>query len=295
MSHGLQFNASYTRSKELDVNSELFAGCSTIGALTAPYYYISNAQPRRNYGRGAEDHPNAFKFNTTYELPFLKAEKGFVGHALGGWSLGSFFQFYSGHPVDVYNGMGAVRARDAAGNLVLDQNGVPYNIGGDYNLDGVLNDHPIFLGSNINSVYSGANPADGFFSSNARIACGFPGMPANIANTTGGSCPAAGAATNPLFGNPAYPGGTTPFLRFGTLGRDVFHGQQFVTLDVGLHKSFKLTESMNLRFSADAQNLANHANFDGIQANLNSSRFGQAEHLVGTASRVMSLSLRLAF
>lgn len=301
MGHGLQFNASYTRSKELDVNSELFAGCSTIGGLTAPYYYISNAFPRLSYARGAEDHPNAFKFNTTYELPFLKAEKGFVGHALGGWSVGSFFQFYSGHPIDVYNGMSAVRARDANGNLVLDQNGRPYNIGGDYNLDGVLNDHPVFIGNNINSVYSGNTPADGIFTSNGRIACGFPGMPATIVNTAGGSCPAAGAAVNSLFANPAYPGGAQPFLRFGTLGRDVFHGPQFVDLDIGLHKTFKLTESMNLRFSAEAQNLANHPNFDGVQANLNSSRFGQAEIVDGGAgnptqkSRVMSLSLRLAF
>lgn len=300
MGHGLQFDTSYTFSKALDVNSELFAGCSTIGGLTAPYYYISNKFPHLTYGRGAEDHTHAYKFNVTYEVPFLKAERGFVGHALGGWSLGSFFQFYSGHPVDIYNGRSAVAALDASGNFVLDPNGRPYNIGGDYNLDGVGNDHPVFIG-NLNNVYSGANPADGFFSSNARIACGFPGMPANIANTTGGACPKAGAAVNSLFGNPGYPSSGPLFERFGTFGRNILHGPQFVDLDLGLHKTFKLTESMNLRFSAEAQNLANHPNFDGIQANLNSSRFGQAELVDGGAgnptqkSRVMSLSLRLSF
>ena len=300
MGHGLQFDASYTRSKELDVNSELFAGCSTIGGITAPYYYISNALPHLTYARGAEDHPNAFKFNTTYELPFLKTEKGFVGHALGGWSLGSFFQFYSGHPVDIYNGRGAVPALDINGNPVLDPNGIPYNIGGDYNLDGVLNDHPVLIG-NMNSVYSGANPADGFFSSNGRIACGFPGMPSTIVNTTGGACPKAGAALNSLFGNPGYPSSGALFERFGTFGRDILHGPQFVDLDLGLHKTFKITESMNLRFSAEAQNLANHPNFDGIRANLNSGTFGKAQLVDGGAglptqkSRVMSLSLRLSF
>src|SRR5437879_6013100 len=160
MGHGLQFQTGYTYSKLLDVNSELFAGCSSIGSRTAPYYYFSNALPKLNYGRGAEDQRHAYKFNVTYDLPFLKAEKGFVGHALGGWSLGSFFQLYSGHPVDVYVGAlgtGAstrFRARDASGAFVLDQNGVPFNLGGDYNLDSVLNDHPIFLGSSLNSVYS---------------------------------------------------------------------------------------------------------------------------------------------
>jgi len=54
MSHGLQFQTGYTYSKLLDVNSELFAGCSTIGALTAPYYYLSNALPKTQLwpGRG---------------------------------------------------------------------------------------------------------------------------------------------------------------------------------------------------------------------------------------------------
>ena len=73
-------------------------------------------------------------------------------------------------------------------------------------------------------------------------------------------------------------------------------------MDFGLHKTFKLTEAMNLRFSAEAQNLANHPNFDGIDGNLASGTFGQARCLIGgatcggtAASRIMSLSLRLSF
>jgi hypothetical protein len=58
---------------------------------------------------------------------------------------------------------------------------------------------------------------------------------------------------------------------------------------------------MNLRFSAEAQNLANHPNFDAIDSNLGSGTFGQAQIVDGGAglptqkSRVMSLSLRLSF
>jgi hypothetical protein len=256
-----------------------------------------------SYGRGAEDHRHAYKFNVTYDLPFLKAEKGFAGHALGGWSLGSFFQFYSGHPVDVYvGGNGAnglcrrISALDAAGNPILDANGIPFNIGSDYNMDGVCNDHPVFIGSNLNSVYRSGSPADGIFINNNQIGCGFPGMPANTANIA--ACNATYGVTTPntLFTNPAYPTSGPLFERFGTLGRNIFDGPRFVDLDLGVHKTFKLTESMNLRFSADAQNLANHPNFDGVQGNLNNGRFGKAELLVGSAvSRVMSLSLRLAF
>jgi len=318
--HGLQFQTGYTYSKLLDVNSELFAGCTSIGSRTAPYYYISNALPHLSYARGAEDHRHAYKFNVTYDLPFLKAEKGFVGHVLGGWSLGSFMQFYSGHPVDVrldLNGNACRRfaAKNASGNPVLDQNGIPFNIAGDYNMDGVCNDHPVFVGSNLNAVYSNKSPADGIFIDNNQIGCGFPGMPATVANVDAcnksfgvagacvaanppkASCPVSSPGTpNTLFANPAYPTGATPFERFGTLGRNIFHGPRFVDMDFGLHKSFKFTEIMNLRFSVEAQNLFNHPNFDGIDTNLNSGTFGQAQLLVGSAvSRVMSLSLRLSF
>ncbi len=315
MGHGLQFQTGYTYSKLLDVNSELFAGCSTVGGFTAPYYYISNPLPKLNYGRGAEDHRHAYKLNVTYELPFLKSEKGFVGHALGGWSLGSFLQFYTGHPVDVFLGNSGscrrYRARTVPGGpTVLDQNGIPFNIASDYNLDGVCNDHPVFVGSSLSSVYSGKSPADGIFIDNNQIGCGFPGMPATIGNIDAcnfsfgvkGACPEGSTTCTPspgtpntLFSNPAYPTGTTPYERFGTLGRNVFHGPRFVTLDLGMHKTFKITETTNLRFGADAQNLANHPNFDGVQGNLNSGKFGQAQLLVGTRSRVMSVSLRLGF
>ena len=152
---------------------------------------------------------------------------------------------------------------------------------------------------------------------NNQIGCGFPGMPGTIGtnaiadcNATfgvAGACPNVALQASPctqsvgtpntLFANVAYPSGATPYERFaGSLGRDVFHGPRFVNMDLGVHKTFKLTEIMNLRFSAEAQNLFNHPNFDGVQGNLDNGRFGQAELLVGAAaSRIMSLSLRLAF
>ena len=320
MGHGLEFQTGYTYSKLLDVNSELFAGCSTVGGFTAPYYYISNTQQKLSYGKGAYDHKNAFKFSVTYEVPFLKQEKGFVGHVLGGWSLGSFFQFYSGHPVDVYDGRTRIRAKSGTGALVVDSNGVPLNLGGDYNLDGVANDHPVFVGSSLSSVYSGNNPADGIFTDNNIIGCGAPWVPSNVAQSGNNgaidncnvrfgvpgacvtfdpiTCPTPSPGTpNTLFVSPGYPSSGPGYLRFGTLGRNVFHGPQFASLDLGVHKTFKFTESVNLRFSVDAQNVLNHPNFDCIQANLGSAQFGQAQCLAqGTPkARIMALGLRLAF
>ena len=324
-SGGLQFQTGYTFSKLLDVNSELFAGCTGVSltANTAPYYYISNNRPRLSYGRAGFDHRHAFKFNLTYDLPFMKAEKGFAGHVIGGWQIGSLYQFYAGHPIDVTTARTRVAAktRVAAGGIepngstcvpkapattcnvfILDQNGVVYNIGGDYNLDGVLNDHPVFTGSSLGSVYSGGSPADGIFTDNNRIACGEAGLPAAfpLSNAVGGNCPPSGAATNSLFANPAYPGGATPFERLGTLGRNVFVGPRFQQLDMSLSKNFKLTEVAKLRFQVNAQNVLNHPSFDCINSSLNSSTFGKALCLAQSGrgvpkSRIMSVGLRLSF
>jgi hypothetical protein len=309
MSNGLQFQTGYTYSKLLDVNSELFAGCSNV-SLTSnayPYYYITNTNQKQIYGRASFDHRHAYKFSVTYELPFLKAEKGFVGHVLGGWQLGSFFQLYSGHPIDVHNGRARIRAKDVNGVLLRDQNGAPINIGGDYNLDGVLNDHPNFIGSSLGSIYSGGSPADGIFTDNNRVGCGEAGVPSTV-NFLASCSQCVNFTPSTLFGNPAYPTtGTTPYERFGTLGRDIFIGPKFLQLDMSLGKTFKLTETMKLEFRAQAQNLTNHPSFDCVQADLNSSHFGQALCLAqqnntssagslgAPISRVMSIGLRLAF
>src|SRR5260370_9791460 len=135
LGHGLQFRTGYTYSKLLHVNSELFAGCYSIGSFTAPYYFVTNSNPTQYPSPASFDHRHAYKFNVIYELPFLKSQKGFLGHALGGWTLSSFYQLYAGHPIDVWNGRGAIRAKDATptGAFPLDPNAVPFILARDSN------------------------------------------------------------------------------------------------------------------------------------------------------------------
>ncbi len=312
MSHGLQFDTGYTYSKLLDVNSELFAGCSTIGAQSAPYYYTSNARPHLDYGRASFDHRGSFKFSVVYQEPFFKSEKGFLGHTLGGWNLGSLFQLYSGHPVEVWDGRTRNRARDVNGNVVNDANGIPINLGGDYNLDGTSNDRPVFVGASKNSVYSHATPANGIFKDNNIIGCGAAWVPGTVSPGTdpnqyqgSGSiagCNARFGATTPnaLFQTPPYPTSGPTYERFGTLGRDVFTGPNDAQLDLSLGKTFKITERTSMDIRAQAQNVANHPNFDAVTGNLASGNFGKAQQLVPFGlgepkSRVMSVGARIAF
>jgi hypothetical protein len=307
MSHGLQFDTGYTWSKLLDVNSELFAGCSTIGAQSAPYYYTSNSRPGLEYGRASFDHRGAYKFSVVYQVPFFKSEKGFAGHALGGWNLGSFFQFYTGHPVEVYDGRTRYVARDSqrtktckTGCPVLDGNGIPINLGGDYNLDGTANDRPVFIGTNEKSVYSHGTPANGIFKDNNLIGCGASWVPSVVANVDACNTRFGVSTPNTLFETPPYPGSGPSYERFGSLGRNVFTGPNNVQLDVSLGKTFKLTERTSMDLRGQAQNVANHPNFDAVTGNLGSGNFGQAQQLVpfglgAQKSRVMSVGARVAF
>ncbi|MFN7997240.1 MAG: carboxypeptidase-like regulatory domain-containing protein [Bryobacteraceae bacterium] len=282
-SKGLQFQFSFAWSRLMDQGSDLFSGSTTSGGYSQPYYFISNSAPKLEYGPGAFDHQKNFKAIFTYELPFFKEQHGFLGRVVGGWQLSGFYQGYSGHPIEVYNGRGRYR-----GNAV-DPNGFLENIGGDYNLDGVANDHPDFIGTSAGAVYSHASPADGIFTDNNLIGCGFSGaISTNVA-----ACNAAyGVSTpNSLFVNPAATG-----IHYGTLGRNLFRGPWFNGLDGSLMKNFRIKESVKLQVRFEALNLDNHPNFDGIQTNLNSGTFGKAQILIGNAiSRRLQMGARLTF
>ncbi|MGI8742996.1 MAG: TonB-dependent receptor domain-containing protein [Bryobacteraceae bacterium] len=282
-SKGLQFQFGYTWSKLMDRGSDLFSGETSQGQYSQPYYQVSNAHPEFEYGPGAFDHTHNFKFNFIWELPFLRDQRGFFGHAIGGWTLSSFYQGYSGHPIEVYNS----RSR-FVGNA-LDPNGFKENIGGDYNLDGVGTDRPIYVGGTANAAYSHFSPADGIFLDNHKIGCGFAGAKStNIAacNTANGV-----SVPNALFINPPGYG-----VRYGSLGRNVFRGPWFNGINAALIKNFKASERIGVQLRFEALNVINHPNFDGIVSNLNSTNFGRAQFLAGDApARRLQLGARLTF
>ncbi|HEX3744483.1 MAG TPA: carboxypeptidase regulatory-like domain-containing protein [Bryobacteraceae bacterium] len=282
-SNGLQFQFSFTWSRLMDQGSDLFTGSTSTGAYSQPFYFVSDSHPNLEYGPGAFDHQKNFKVILTYELPFLKDQKGFAGRVFGGWQLSGFYQGYSGHPIDVYNSRGRY-----VGNA-LDPNGYPENIGGDYNLDGVGNDRPDFVGASASAVYSHSSAANGIFTDGNEIGCGFTGSKStNIA-----ACNASYGVTTPnsLFVNPTGYG-----VHFGTLGRNLFRGPWFNGLDGALLKNFKIAETVHLQLRFEALNLLNHPNFDGIDTNVNAGDFGVANLLVGGApSRRLQLGGRVTF
>jgi hypothetical protein len=295
-SHGLQFQGSYTWSHLLDEGSDLFSGSTSQGSYSQPYYFVSNSQPQLEYGNGAFDHRHSLKLALSYEIPVLRDQRGLAGKAVGGWQLTGFWQAYSGHPLEVDNGRTRYAATDANGNNVLDGNGNAINIGGDYNLDGVANDHPVYTGGSFSSAYSHKSPADGIFTDNNLIGCGQAGLPSGVDNIAPGSpnsCDDNFGVTTPnaLFTNPAGTG-----IRYGGLARDAFFGPWFSNVDFGIFKNFKVTEKTKLQVRFESFNFTNHPNFDYIVTDLDSGNFGKSQGLAGAApSRRFQFGMRFLF
>ena len=90
MSHGLQFQTSYTNSRCYDDGSGAYAVDGGGGVSPLPPYPLS-----RNNGNCSFDRRNNFTFNGVYMLPFH-------GHRLTeGWQISNLFSFHTGLPFTV--------------------------------------------------------------------------------------------------------------------------------------------------------------------------------------------------
>jgi hypothetical protein len=90
-----------------------FSGASSInvsytwshGLTTAQTDRSSSPQNQYNikgeYGASQLDRRQILSANWVYELPWMKAQRGFVGHVLGGWQTSGIFYAYTGLPLTV--------------------------------------------------------------------------------------------------------------------------------------------------------------------------------------------------
>src|SRR5205814_503044 len=93
LENSLTFGASYTLSKTIDNASEIFADSEASVNAQNPFN-IGSAERSLS----SLDRPHAFAANFLYDVPFMKDQKGFVGHLLGGWQLNGTQILTSGRP-----------------------------------------------------------------------------------------------------------------------------------------------------------------------------------------------------
>ncbi len=103
LSNGLAFNAFYTFSKTLDTGSE---STFTVVDTNAPASKKGGAAASLR-GLSAFHAAHRFVASYSYELPFLRAQRGFAGRALGGWNITGTTTLQSGNPFSVTLGYDA--------------------------------------------------------------------------------------------------------------------------------------------------------------------------------------------
>lgn len=99
-SHGLQFLASYTFSRDL---ANVYG--STTGANGGQIVGDNNDR-RSNYGPDVFVRPHRFVFNGVYGLPGPKDKRSLVGQLLGNWTLSGVVTIQSGHLLPLLNNTG---------------------------------------------------------------------------------------------------------------------------------------------------------------------------------------------
>jgi hypothetical protein len=86
---------------------------------------------------------------------------------------------------------------------------------------------------------------------------------------------------------------------FGNAGRNSLRGSDFQVLDLGLHKTFSITDRIRTQFRFEAFNALNHTNFNLPDGNRSSGNFGRITGASaaggGSDPRILQLALRFWF
>jgi hypothetical protein len=94
LSHGLQFRAAYTWSKNLDMNS----GLTGAQANNQSQMVMDRFDLPRDWGLSALNVTNQANLSVTYQLPFGSKAQGFEKKLLDGWQLNGIVTLMTGFP-----------------------------------------------------------------------------------------------------------------------------------------------------------------------------------------------------
>lgn len=205
-------------------------------------------------GNSDQDVRHRYVMFYLYELPMYKDQAGVLGKVLGGWSISGITTF---------------------------QSGVPFNITEptDRSLSGSGADRPDYVGGTLR-----------FF--DPRVVGSVPGKANAYFDGTGGGT--ATAATSPVFRRVGSgTSWTSGAGRFGTFGRNVYHGPGLNNFDFSVYKKIQFMERHSVEFSTQFFNLWNHAQFLAPNANIGSAAFGRVTNT--RDPRLIQMGLKYMF
>jgi hypothetical protein len=91
VARGLNIGVAYTWSKNMTTNTD------DRGSPANDTYNL-----KMDYGPSGYSIPQNLVFNYVYDLPFYEAQRGVVGHVLGGWEISGITTIQSGQPLTIY-------------------------------------------------------------------------------------------------------------------------------------------------------------------------------------------------
>ncbi len=224
--HGLQFDANYTWSHSL--------GLTTPNNWQGQTYTFTLRNMRLGYGPSLFDIRHSMNINGTYDLPFGRGKAfanrgGVVDRVVGGWTLGTIFNFQTGTPFLLGGGSGT-------GNTAGTFNNNPA-------ADGLGDGGVVLTGVTPSQLQS----AVGVYHIPGQAAVDFINPKYLANNGTGGGA------------NPAY---ITPNITPGTIGQRIWlYGPHYWNDDLSVTKRFPITERVRFTFQAEMLNVFNHPNF----------------------------------
>jgi len=241
MTHGIQFQTSYTWGKSIDTGSATGVGDTFANAIASPPWF----DLRLNRGLSDFDIGQIFVVNVTWQVPQPKSLSGPAGWLTSGWELGSIYRANSGVPFSATFGTDG----DPLGLNSTDPWDVPSRVAGcnpiNLNFKNSPTGVPIYLNTNCFALPTA--PSLAYWN--------------KYCDTTSG-----------IFGPNLVP---EPYplcfnLR-GNSGRNVLIGPGTSNLDFSIFKNNyvrRISESFNVQFRAEFFNILNRANF-GVPASPN--------------------------
>ena len=269
--NNFSLTGAYTWSKLIDNASEVFAVADTNLPQQAAFPSIFGGQaPERAVS--LFDRPHRFSVTYVYAIPFMKDQRGFIGHVLGGFEISGVTTFESGVPLTVVNGQDA---DSIGGNL----------------------DRPDFNPNGATGVR--AVPALATATVNP---CGVAVGSVYYTNPDAGS-----ACINPA--NAQYIGILAGTGRRGNLGRNTLRTRGQNNWNLNLLKRVNVGEAKFFELRAEFYNIFNHPQYGtasvspfspgstGVPANVFTSAAGQFLHpeFSDGGGRVIRYQLKFSF
>ncbi len=264
-SRGFQFNAFYTYSKSMDVQSSDPGSTAGGGKPDVPNigFVVQGNQRDLASNRAVSDFDRTHRFSASYvyDLP--------LGGALflRGWQASGFVQIQSGSPFSIFAAEPELTSVAQLAGADFDSNGRPTQrlIRGSGGLYRLGFGRPSLCGSIDQLRQQASDSTRGYF--NASALC----SPTTVA------------------------GGYPSNFGFGNLGRNILRGPYQKRFDFGLSKNTPITERVGLEFRWDVFNLFNNVNFANPASDLQDvTDFGQITNTIG-GPRVMQFGLKLKF